>query len=99
MGGKLPPPKRKRKERERGGEREREREKGGGGKSVLCFGATIYLITLKLAEYHRLKTITPQCHKNTKFNDIIKLMVIGYQYSTWCVKLPRPLPSQTEISR
>ena len=42
-----------------------------------------------------LKSITSQCHKSTKFN--VKLMVMWY--STWCVKLPRPLPLQTEISR
>ena len=40
-----------------GGARERE----GGGECV--FGATIYLITLRLAEYHRLKSIAPRCHK------------------------------------
>ena len=40
--------------------RGREREREGAGS--VFFGATIYLITLRLAEYHRLKSITPQCH-------------------------------------
>ena len=72
--GKLPhqppPPPKKRKgkerEKERGREREREREREGEGERVYVFGATIYLITL--TENHRLKSITPWCHKNVKFN-------------------------------
>ena len=59
----LPPPPPQRKEK--------GREKGERG-SVYVFRAMIYLITLRLAEYHRLKSIIPQC---TKFN--VKLVVIG----------------------
>ena len=74
-GGRSFPPKhpaspQKERERKRREREEREREKEG--KSVYVFGAMIYLITLRLAEYHRLKSITPQC---TKFN--VKLVVIG----------------------
>ena len=42
------------------GKGKKEKERGGG--SVYIFGAMIYLITLRLAEYHRLNSITPQCH-------------------------------------
>ena len=62
----LPPPKGRRKKEKR---RESEWEKEGG--SVYVFNTTIYLIILRLVEYHRLKSITPHCHyilssKNTK---------------------------------
>ena len=51
--GASPPKRRGKKEKRRG------REKGEG-EGVYDFGATIYLqITLRLAEYHRLKSITP----------------------------------------
>ena len=53
--------KRKGKEREKERERERER-KGGGGSVYYVFGATTYLINLRLTEYQGLKSITPQCH-------------------------------------
>ena len=56
----LPPKGKGKKEKRREREREREREEEGGG--VYVFGAMIYLMTLRLAEYHRLKSITPQCH-------------------------------------
>ena len=64
----IPPPPKKEGERKRKGEREREREREreGEGERVYVFGATIYLITL--TENHRLKSITPWCHKNVKFN-------------------------------
>ena len=54
-----------RERREERGEREKERERRRERKrgKVYVFGATIlYLITLRLAEYHRLKSTTPQCH-------------------------------------
>ena len=57
-GGKLPPP-------PKGKGKEREKERGGGeeeGGGVYVFGTMIYLITLRLAEYHRLKSVTLQCH-------------------------------------
>ena len=44
--GKLPPLPKKERERKRKGERERRE-----GESVYVFGAMIYLITLRLAEY------------------------------------------------
>ena len=65
-GGLAPPPPQKKRERKRKGERERERErerkKGRKGKCVYVFRALTYLINLRLAEYHRLKSLTPQCH-------------------------------------
>ena len=58
-GRKLPPktpsfPPQKDRERKRKGER--------GGWSEYVVGAMIYLINLRIVEYHRLKAITPQCH-------------------------------------
>ena len=59
--GKLPPPSQR---KGKGGEKERERERGERerGGSVHVFGGMIYLITLRLAEYHRLISIPPQRH-------------------------------------
>ena len=82
---KPPTPPQKRKRKERKGDREEE-------------GWSVYFWCYDIlgAEYHRLRSITPQCHKNNK-KFTVRFMLLG-RYSTRCVKLPRPLSLQPKIS-
>ena len=45
-------------------------------------GAMIYLFTLRLAEYHRLKSVTPQCHYGTESNVMLMVKEVRYNGAT-----------------
>ena len=61
-GGELPP-------KGKGKDREKEREREEEEEVCICFWYyDIYLITSRLAEYLRIKSITPQCHYGMEFN-------------------------------